>query len=636
MPTIFICYAPASVGEPRINTAMQLTKSINRPARRGYILIMTLAFLSVALISYASMMYWVTTNAKITKRNVLFNKSQAAAESATETAIGAMIRDFFAQSLNSASTYSSATNLPSQSNWPTTFQFSDTNGTINAITVGIGPTNWVNLPSQFIGLQGLGQFCDITAVASPLNVGETVSAKVYQQVWFGSIPIFQFAIFYNLDLEINPGASMNLNGRVHSNNNIYATGSGSGSPLIFSDIVESSQQIYTTPSPLDPGNTGRSGNVTFSISTNNPVAGTASLSLPIGTNNNPNTVISILGLPPAGTVASSINGQSYPYDEADIIITNDTSGTNISVYYQNLNNANPQTLVPMDLTNIFVSGTSYFTNPVNHNVTSSPIYTTNTWYSFTTNVTFYDYRETNTVNAIQLDVAKFGQWLNTNSSAAVYQSQNTTGSTAKQHGIDGVYIYNSVPNTTTVLPAVRVINGTKLPTSGLTVATPFPIYVKGSYNTTTDGVHYSTALGDTTNTYPAALMGDAITILSTSWSDSYSNNTSLGSRANPVATTVNAACLEGIVPSNGTYYSGGVENFLRLEENWNGINLAYNGSIVVLFQSQYASSPWPGTGTVYNPPSRTWGFDTNFKTQGKLPPMTPQLRALYRSLWTAK
>lgn len=615
---------------------MQLTHSINRPARRGYILIMTLAFLSVALISYASMMYWVTTNAKITKRNVLFNKSQAAAESATETAIAAMIRDFYAQSLNPANVYSGSTNLPTQSNWPTTFQFSDTNGTINAISVNIGPTNWTDLPSQFIGLKGLGQYCDITAVASPQNVGEDVSAKVYQQVWFGVIPIFQFAIFYNMDLEINPGASMNISGRVHSNNNIYATGSGSGTPLIFSDIVESSQQIYTAPSPLDPGNTGRSGNVTFSISTNNPLSGTASLSLPIGTNNNPSSVMGVLNFPPAGTVASSITGQAYPYNEADIIITNTASGTNIQVYYQNLNNATPQTFVPMDMTNIVVSGTSYSTNPITHVVTSNPIYSTNTWYSFTTNVTFFDYRETNTVNAIQLDVAKFGQWLNTNPAALTYQSQNTTGSTAKQHGIDGVYIYNSVPATATVLPAVRVINGTKLPTSGLTVATPFPIYVKGSYNTTTNGINFSTALGDTTNTYPAALMGDAITILSTNWSDSYATNASLGSRANPVATTINAACLEGIVPSDGTHYSGGVENFLRLEENWSGVNLAYNGSIVVLFQSQYANSPWPGTGTVYNPPSRTWGFDLNFKTQGKLPPMTPQLRALYRSLWAAK
>jgi hypothetical protein len=558
-----------------------------------------------------------------------------AAESATETVIASMIRDFFAQALNPASTYTSATNLPSQSNWPQSYQFSDTNGTANAITVVVGPTNWTTLPSQFIGLQGLGQNCDVISVATPQNTGENLSAQIRQQVWFGVIPIFQFAIFYNLDLEINPGPSMNINGRVHSNNNIYATGSGSGSPLIFSDVVEASQQVYTTPNPLDPQNSSRSGNVTFSITTNNPISATASLTLPIGTNNNPTNVLAMLGFPPSDVVASSLNGQSYPYYEADIIITNNSSATNLSIFYQNLNNATPLTPVPMDMTNIYVSGTSYFTNPITHVVTSNPIYTTNTWYSFATNVTYYDYRESDNVKAIQLDVAQFRNWLRTNSAAATYSSQNTNGSTAKNHGINGVYIYNSVALNSTTLPAVRLINGTQLPPWGLTVATPNPIYVKGSYNTTTNGSNFSTTLGDTTNTYPAALMGDAITILSSSWSDSYSTNTSLGSRTKPVATTINAACLEGIVPSNGTYYSGGVENFLRLEEDWGGINLAYNGSIVVLFQSQFAVNPWPGTGTVYNPPSRTWGFDLNFKQQGRLPPMTPQLRAIYRAIWTS-
>jgi len=437
-------------------------------------------------------------------------------------------------------------------------------------------------------------------------------------------------------LEINPGASMNINGRVHSNNDIFATGSSSGSPLIFSDIVEAAQQVNTTPDPLDPNNTARSGNVTFTISTNNPMSGTASLTLPIGTNNNPATVIGMLDIPPAGTVASSPNGQSYPYNQADIIITNGPDGTNLYAFYQNLNNATQQTLIPKDVTNIYVSGTSYFTNPVTHTVTSNPIYTTNTYYSFATNVAFYDYREANTVKAIQLDVGKFGKWLTTNSTAATYQSQNTSGSTSKGHAIDGIYMYNGVPSSSTVLPAVRLINGSQLPSPGLTVATPFPIYVKGDYNTTTDGTNFSKTLGDTTNTYPAGLMGDAITILSANWLDTYTSATSLGSRQKPTAITINAACLEGIVPSDGSHYSGGVENFLRLLENWSsGTTLTYNGSIVVLFQSQYATGFWANT-DYYGAPTRRWGFDLNFNQQSKLPPMTPQVRATIRKVWATK
>ena len=44
-----------------------------------------------------------------------------------------------------------------------------------------------------------------------------------------NIPIFQFGVFYNLDLEINPGATFTVSGRVHCNTNIYCTGSSAHS-----------------------------------------------------------------------------------------------------------------------------------------------------------------------------------------------------------------------------------------------------------------------------------------------------------------------------------------------------------------------------------------------------------------------
>lgn len=607
---------------------MKLPASISRSACGGYALLITLVFLVVSLVVFASLMNWTSSNSKITKRNNLFNQSQAAAESATEVVVATMIRDFMYQSLNPVSTYTASTNLPSQTGWPLLFQYSDTNAAVNTTSVSIGGTNWSTLPSQFNGLYGLGQYCDILSIATPLNVGENLSGQIHQNIWFGSIPVFQFAIFYNMDLEINPGASMTINGRVHSNNSIYATGSGSGTPLIFSTNVEAALQVNLTPSPLDPQNVGRGGNVNFLMTANNPLNNANSLSLPIGTNNNPATVIGILGLPPAGTDATSPIGQTYIYNEADIIVSNSATAT-LAVYYQNLLMATPQIYAAMDVTNIVV-----VTNVIAHTSVS----TTNYFYSFVTNVTFYDYRESDTVKAVQFDVGKFSRWLtnNTGTGGRQYQLLNTSGSTSEGHGIDGVYIYNSIPNTAGQLPAVRVVNGQQLPTNGLTVATPFPIYVLGSYNTTTNGVNFSTTLGDTVNTRPAGIMGDAITILSGSWNDStYTSAYALGSRI-PSATTINAACLEGIVPSNGSHYSGGVENFLRLLENWSGVNLAYNGSIVVLFQSQYATSPWQTTGNYYNAPSRTWGFDLNFTQQGRLPPMTPQVRAIIRGTWATK
>ena len=579
--------------------------------RHGYALIIALCFLSVSLAAYTSMVYWVSSNAKITKRNNLFNQSEAAAESVTESVMANMMRDFNNQSLSSASSYQSSANLPATNGWPIYFSFSDTNGVANTTTVSIGTVGWTNLPARYTGLLGLGAPCVIASQATPQGVGDNLSATVAQNVWFGSIPIFQFAIFYNLNLEINPGSPMTINGRVHSNQNIYATGAGSGSLLTFSTNVEAAYpgQVYTTSGPKDPRSPARSGYDVF----NTPAqSGVSSLSMPIGTNNDPAVVRGILDIPPAGIDPITATGQSYEYNKADIILSNSSSG-NLTAYYFNQYQTPNQVVIPMDVTNVIGTNVS-------------------TYYSFATNVSFYDYRESKTVKAVQLDVRSFNTWLtNAVNGGRAYTTANTTGTTIKSHDVNGIYVYNSITNTGTQLPAVRVVNGAQLPPAGLTVVTPFPLYVKGDYNIQTNGSgNQSTTLGNTAYTRPAALMGDAVTILSSTWADTPGYS---ASARNPLSTTINAACLEGIVESDGTYYSGGLENFLRLLENWSGSTLTYNGSIVVLFPSKYATTPWGGG--YYSVPTRAWGFDSNFRTQALLPPMTPQVRVTIRNGWAA-
>ena len=187
------------------------------------------------------------------------------------------------------------------------------------------------------------------------------------------------------------------------------------------------------------------------------------------------------------------------------------------------------------------------------------------------------------------------------------------------------------------MPFTMDPNGTGYSTGGLTVTTPQPLYVKGSYNVQTNSGTPNAAFGTTNTaaTYPAALMGDAITILSGKWDDAaYTSAFALSSR-NPTNTTINAACLEGIVQSTNSNYSGGVENFLRLLENWNNTSttLTYNGSIVVMFPSIYATSPWGGS--YYGVPIRKWGFDMNYTSPNKLPPNTPEIYTIIRSSWNA-
>ena len=132
---------------------------------------------------------------------------------------------------------------------------------------------------------------------------------------------------------------------------------------------------------------------------------------------------------------------------------------------------------------------------------------------------------------------------------------------------------------------------------------------------------------------PAAVIADAVTVVSSNWtSGNYNSVSSLNSRA-PVNTTINSALISGIVPSDGHAYSGGVENYIRLLENWSGKRLTYYGSIINMYESQQATAPWQNTGAYYNAPARNWYFDTNFLDPRKLPPGTPITRSLKRGQW---
>jgi hypothetical protein len=182
-------------------------------------------------------------------------------------------------------------------------------------------------------------------------------------------------------------------------------------------------------------------------------------------------------------------------------------------------------------------------------------------------------------------------------------------------------------------PGVVLTNGAVLPPNGLSIATPDPAYIDGNWNIKLTSSGTSDAgLSDTTYTHPSAIYADAITVLSPSWNPANST-LSISSRAASID-TVNAAFFTGNVPSNGSYYSGGVENFPRFLEDWSGQTFTYNGSMICMFPSQIADYPWPGTGSVYNPPTRVWAFDNNFTNPAKQPPMTPQVITVQRAQWT--
>jgi Tfp pilus assembly protein PilX len=635
---------------------MQLSPS-TPASQRGIALIATLIFLGVVLVVFGSMFYWANSNAIITERNNQYNRSQNAAESAVEAVIGRIDRDFVSSTISNSSAYASMPQMIDQSAWPIQYMYSTTNGATGTVDVVFQPQSATvqSLNSQYSGLSGMSQSVDVYATATPVGQQYNVPASVHEALQFAYIPLFQFAIFYNVNLEIDPGAAMTITGPVFCNESIWE-----GSSLCtFNSSVTAVLTNYVQIADPFANNYNGSGTPTFLGG--QPRNNANALVMPIGTNNSPTAITALLNLPPSdyamGTAAAySSNGIVYPANAADLVITNFAAGTNFGntlpkgtnfiVYYQDfgLSRLAYDFYNITNTTNHAFFSTNYVSSTLVQPGTSNFIYYAG--FSWLTNVIFYDWREGGgtagkKVQAVQIDVGKLNTWLNNNTNNLATSGYNSDQAKVLHSGahIGSAYVYNSVPLTSSQMPAVRVMDGEQMPnpggsTRGFTFATPFPLYVWGDYNATNPS---GSSLGttNTSHTYPAALMADAITILSDNWNDSVTT-----ALPTPTSTTINAAMLEGIVASNpniNANYSGGVENFMRLLENWNKTTtiLTYNGSIVVLFYSQWATNSWLNTGSYYNPPKRNWAFDMNFQNAAKLPPLTPCSKAMIRGNWYA-
>jgi len=542
---------------------------------------------------------WTATSTRETTRNNEYTASVFAAEAATEVVIARMDQDFLHQALT-ANVTPYLTILPSSyisDGWPGKFQFSDSHGNANQIDIQCASWQlWTNLSSEFTGLYGMANGFQITAYAKQVGASFPIAAGVQQTLQFSTIPVFQFAIYYSLDMEINPGAPMKVTGKTHGNVNMYVAPPSS---LEFGDVVGAVGRIYTNRNSNDP--TG--GSSTPPIYDGAHLQGVSSLTLPIGTSNDPTNVIKILDAPPSGEDPHSQLGEQRYFNRADLIVT--TSNNTVIVQYNRNEDGSSLTLVP---TNALGSAT-------------------NSGYTFIrTNMSFYDYRESKQVLGTEIDVNALTNWLASSGSAINTQAQTQLG-----HPINSVYVQDT-RSVSSKLTAVRVSNGRYLPSGGLTLATPQPLYVRGHFN----APDVTAGLTNTTQVKPASLVSDAVTILSPNWSDAWNASTNLSARTAANA-TVNAALLSGIVPSvtvgGQGHYSGGVENFPRFLENWSGTTLTYNGSMVVMYPSRYATNFWIAPGTYYNPPTRSWAFDRNFLDPSKLPPCTPQVRKLVRSQW---
>jgi type II secretory pathway pseudopilin PulG len=111
----------------------------------------------------------------------------------------------------------------------------------------------------------------------------TITAYVEQDMELALTPLFQFGMFYNMDLELYPNANFTVSGPVHTNNSLMAHANASATiNILFTDRVTAADYVIADHSLKarprsgdgsysDP--TAANGNVTFTdLTTASPVS----------------------------------------------------------------------------------------------------------------------------------------------------------------------------------------------------------------------------------------------------------------------------------------------------------------------------------------------------------------------------
>lgn len=376
---------------------------------------------------------------------------------------------------------------------------------------------------------------------------------------------FQHAVFYNDDLELLPGRPMNFSGKIHSNHDIYIASDGS-----------------TLTIKRDTGNYGYLYSAGSIYNKRKDKAGSDSGSVSIQV---------------AGAVGYELMKKAGEASPLDCLRSDWTDGSQNRWAGAVKSSVHGITSLAVPVVGS-TQPTGYYAqncglkivNTTAYDASGSPVSLPS---DTVTQNTFYDSRAGKTVTVTDIDMAKL----------------NTSGS----FPANGLLYVTRTDATTSQPNGVRLKNGAEL-SSALTVVSNDPVYVQGNYNKT--------------NKKPAAVIGDALNILSINWNDQDNqghNNHAAG------LTEVNAAFIAGIKTTVSGNYNGGLENYPRLLENWSNISLKIRGSFVELWNSQIAQGNWGSAS--YTPPNRDWDYDTSFNNPNSLPPFTPCAVEIQKVAW---
>jgi Tfp pilus assembly protein PilX len=119
------------------------------------------------------------------------------------------------------------------------FTFSQSLGVDNNALAAMGSNATVTIPAgPFSGLIASVTPYMVTSTATQTNNGTQVSLRRTINNYL--IPIFQFGMFSNEDMEIHPGPPFAFNGRVHANGNLYVSGA-----VTFLSKVSTANELVT-------------------------------------------------------------------------------------------------------------------------------------------------------------------------------------------------------------------------------------------------------------------------------------------------------------------------------------------------------------------------------------------------------
>lgn len=619
---------------------------------RGSIIFVVLILAVVMAVVFASVVAYLGQAARIERRSQVRTEAAYAADYAFEKAYTELKSLLTQHNVPNISHTTSVTNLTTA---PTdTFTAAKGYTWKTYLTVPTEDGVVVGVPSVVNPAQGAYRYLTIVELErSNAAMGKPVSA-MYQREWIYTIkPLFQYAIFYDQDMELFPGAAFVVGGRVHSNGTIYT---GTTASISFSDWVTNVTGVSNQYAPNDPrAATPLGGTISYTYQ-----PATTSREEPPGilsqdttdANRNNDGTRELIEVPRYWD--SDPNSSDRLYTKAGLKILVNSTNTAVT--------ADSGVAVPRSTGG--KSGRSFVTQDGTVIPAADPLASViDAMISTGTPSSMQDYREGTSVTTVDVNVANVtstynagglpatipnsATWTNSASVPASLRGQPIPTSLRGKSLWNGIVYVADVTDSSVHRTGVKIINGATLPagtnsnapTAGLTIVSNNAAYIVGDYNTGgSPPVNSGSSL--TANNYasgytvqPAAVVADAVTVVSSAWaSGNYNTVSNLNSRT-PANTTINTALISGVVASSANGYSGGVENFIRLLENWSGRRLTYYGSINNLYTSQQSTAPWQTTGNYYNAPTRNWYFDTNFKDPSKVPPGTPSIRSVKRGQW---